>query len=140
MNEIQKADKKRLRKVSSVTTDGAIIYKPMHRNCFNRSVARPNYEQIKPNRFYFQSVDEFNEALQLFNSRPDKLAEYHGVGYANVRLHLCESCFDISKALPLDMYFVNRTKDSSLPRNLCLGCLGVLLRDYEQSLEKPKFP
>ena len=101
-------DKKGKHVHAIVDASGKIIHRPMHRNEFRRTVAKPNYfvSATSTTRHYFESVKTFENLLKIFNTKTNQ--EYISVGYANVRLHFCLRCYDNYKTLPLDMYFVNR--------------------------------
>lgn len=135
VQEIQtKMEQKSVKKTGAVDSDGNITYRPMHRSTFRRMVSKPTFEGVDYEWYYFEDVKEFRRTLKSFNeSNKGDAASAHftGVGYANVRLRFCSSCFDANKTLPLDLYFINRLQKSVNRTVLCLGCLGSILRKYK---------
>ena len=117
------------------TNNGKGIQRPIHRCTFRRTIVKPDYVEgaDSTTRFYFESMKIFNSTLKMFNEENDE--EYFSVGYANVRLRFCSRCYDNFKKLPLDMYFVNRKTKSVIPKILCLGCIGVLLRKFQEETD-----
>lgn len=135
VKEIQRSsEKKKVKITPMVDSDGNITYKPMHRSAFRRPIVQPDYTlSSSDTKFYFDDLEEFRRQYNDFNNK-DRNIEFHCVGYANIRLRFCGRCFDANKDLPLDLYFVNRKPNEVIPQTLCLGCLGVYLKEHRDEM------
>jgi len=142
VKEIQRvSEQKKVKTVPAVDSSGNIVYRAMHRSTFHRIVARPNYEAYRSPRFYFDDVKDFRKSLRALNASKKTNVYYKCVGYANAKLRFCCRCYDTDKELALDLYFVNREARTNSSNVLCLGCLGVYLKDFERGkgdIKKPK--
>ena len=137
VKEIQRtSEKKKVKTTPMVDADGNITYKPMHRSAFRRPVVQPS-KPSNDTKFYFEDLEEFRIQYNDFNNR-DRYTEFHCVGYANIRLRFCGRCLDANKDLPLDLYFVNRKPNENIPQKLCLGCLGVYLKEHRDVVNLDK--
>lgn len=140
VQELQtKMEQKKVKQMAAVDVDGNIICQPMHRSTFRRIiVTKPTYEGVDYERYYFEDVKDFRNALHSFNKCKEgsaRSAYFTSVGYANARLRFCTSCLDVNKKLPLDLYFINQTQRSVERTILCLGCLGSMLRRYKEAMK-----
>lgn len=133
VKEIQRSSEKKKVKVTPIVdADGNITYKPMHRSTFRRPIVQPAITS-SDTKFYFDDLEEFRIQYNDFNNK-DRNIDFHCVGYANIRLRFCGRCYDADKDLPLDLYFVNRKPNEDIPQNLCLGCLGVYLKEHRDAV------
>ena len=125
VNEIQRLSEKRKGSTAPVVNpDAKMMYRALHRSTFRKPVVPPEIT-TSHSRYYFETTEQFRYQLKSFNR--DQRNSFQCVGYANIKLRFCGRCYDAGKNLPLDLYFVNRKPNRDLPRNLCLGCLGVFL-------------
>ena len=132
VKEIQRsAEKKNVKTSPIVGSDGNIVNKSV----FRRPMAQPDHAIISSDtKFYFDDMEEFRRQFNSFNDK-DQSIDLQCVGYANIKLRFCGRCYDAKKDLPLDLYFVNRKPNKAIPQNLCLGCLGVFLKQHKDAMK-----
>ena len=126
-NKSVKKDVKKVKNVKMVDGNGKVVYRPIHRNEFERRTSirisgrhKDSYNRlyIRDRKYFKQLLKEFNSATEQFSLqdliKQDKYqsilqpgVRHHFIpsGLANVKLKFCTRCEDESKHVLMSQLF-----------------------------------
>ena len=127
-----------------------------HKTAVTKVPARSIHEGPRCNelirRYYEWSTSDFHKTLTAYNemirkcylsgdnnelssSSPGAEIEelYECVGYANTRMQFCTRCFDLGKETRQELYYVDISHIAQHRRTMCYGCLGYILKQYNDN-------